>query len=139
MTEGQRHLQVSVVTLDRELFEGTDVTKVIVPASEGELTVLPRHQPLMTMLRSGELGIVRESGAEWFAVHSGFLQVRPDRVVIMADIAEPAEEIVEARAEAARLRAEQAWRQARKREDVQEALASLRRATVRLKVVRRRK
>jgi len=109
---------------------------------EGQLGILPHHAPLMTILQAGEL-IVRRGGEEdTLAISGGFLEVRPDRVIILADQAERAEEIDIDRAEAAKKRAEE--RLSKKVEiDTARVEASLRRAIARLtvaeKIKRRRK
>ncbi len=101
--------------------------------------VLPHHTPLMTLLQPGELRA--RKGAEEFSlvVSGGFLEVRPDRVVVLADAAERAEEIDIARAEAAKRRAEENLRHRTPDTDVAQAEAALRRALVRLEVGERRR
>src|SRR5512134_898289 len=100
-------LTVEVVTAERivRVEQGVDV--LIAPGSEGQLAILPRHAALMTTLGAGELVIRRAGEEEAFAVSGGFMEVRNDKVTILADAAEAAEEIDAARAEAARARAEE--------------------------------
>ncbi len=99
-------LQVELVTAEgRVLSEEADFVRA--PGLGGELGVLPHHIPLMTPLRTGEV-LVRDGNREEFLfVAGGFLEVLPDRVVILADAAERAEEIDEARAEESRRKAQQ--------------------------------
>ena len=97
-----------VVSVERSLFEG-DVEFMIANGAEGELGVLARHAPLMTILKPGPLRIQETFGGEEqvLFVGGGFLEVLPDRVTVLADIAEHAEEISIANAEEARRRAQE--------------------------------
>ncbi|MFQ5612741.1 MAG: F0F1 ATP synthase subunit epsilon [Anaerolineae bacterium] len=133
-------MKLDIVTIERSLFAG-EANMVIAPGIEGEMGILPRHAPLITALNYGEL-TVRTAGEEdrYIAIGGGFIEVQPDHVVVLADVAEYAEEIDIERAEAARRRAEEQLAQA-KREDVDfiRAEAALRRSMLRLKVARRRR
>jgi F-type H+-transporting ATPase subunit epsilon len=114
---------------------------VVAPGIEGQLGILPDHAPLMTSLSFGELILHRaEREDEFIAIAGGFMEVGPDRVTILADSAERAEEIDLVRAEDARRRAEETMAQ-KKREDIDfaRAEAALRRSMIRLKVARRRR
>lgn len=83
-------IKLDIVTAERVVFSG-DVDIILAPGLEGELGILPHHAPLMTVLAPGEL-IARTSGEEYnLAVSGGFVEVRPDRVIILADSAERAE------------------------------------------------
>ncbi len=130
-------LQVELVTPEgRTLSEEADF--VLAPGVDGDLGVLPHHIPLLTPLRNGQV-IVRNGDAEHILfVAGGFLEILPDKVTILADAAERAEDIDEARAEEARKRAQELLTQ-----DIgnYEAAAELERATLRLRVaeVRRRR
>src|SRR4030066_373435 len=99
-------LKIDIVTAERVVYSG-DVDVVIAPGVEGQLGILPHHAPLMTTLQAGELLVRRGGEEDVLAISGGFLEVRPDRVIILADSAERAEEIDIARAEAAKQRAEQ--------------------------------
>ena len=128
-------LKIDIVTAERIVYSA-EVEAVIAPGVEGQLGILPHHAPLMTILQAGEL-VVRKGGQEEImAISGGFLEVRPDHVIVLADQAERAEEIDAARAEEARKRAEQrlANRQVEGL-DAARAEAALRRALVRLSVV----
>src|SRR5260370_40138050 len=97
-----------VVSVERSLFEG-DVEFIIATGADGELGVLARHAPLMTVLKPGALRIQETLGAQeqLLFVGGGFLEVLPDRVTVLADVAEHAEEISVERAEEARKRAQE--------------------------------
>jgi F-type H+-transporting ATPase subunit epsilon len=131
-------LKLEIITAERVVYSADDVREVVLPGVEGELAVLPKHAPLMTMLRPGIMRIVHEDREEELAVHGGFLEVRDDRVTILADAAERAEEIDVARAEAARRRAQELMAQ-RRRDEMESAAAqaALERALVRLKLAER--
>jgi F-type H+-transporting ATPase subunit epsilon len=133
-------MRCEVVTAERIVFEG-DVDMVIAPGSEGELGILPKHAPLLTSLTYGELVLRREAQEdEFLAIGGGFMEVLPDRVTILADSAERAEEIDIERAESARRRAQATMEQKLREEiDFARAEAALRRSVVRLKVARRRR
>ena len=109
---------------------------LLAPGLAGELGILPRHIPLLTPLRTGELKIENDGDDDYYFVSGGFLEVTPDRVVVLADATERADDIDEARAQAARQRAEDALRE--KVIDA-EAAASLERALFRLRVAETRK
>jgi F-type H+-transporting ATPase subunit epsilon len=127
-------IQVEIVTAERVVYTG-EATEVVAPGSEGQLGILPHHAPLMTSLAPGEL-IVREERQETvMAVSGGFIEVRPDRIIILADQAERAEEIDIERALAARKRAEE--RHGKPDFDATRTEAALRRAVIRLQVAER--
>lgn len=97
-----------VVSVERSLFEG-DVEFIIANGADGELGVLARHAPLMTILKPGPLRIQETIGGSerLIFVGGGFLEVLPDRVTVLADVAEHADEISVERAEEARRRAQE--------------------------------
>lgn len=95
-----------VVSVERSLFEG-DVDFMIANGADGELGVLPHHAPLMTILRPGTLTIRHGGEEDQLLVGGGFLEVLPDRVTVLADVAEHADEISVAQAEEARRRAQE--------------------------------
>ncbi len=100
--------QLRVVSVERSLYEG-DVEFMIANGADGELGVLARHAPLMTILKPGPLRIQETYGGteEVLFVGGGFLEVLPERVTVLADVAEHAEEISVERAEEARKRAQE--------------------------------
>jgi len=130
-------IKLDVVTAEGEVFS-EEVDGVVAPGVEGELGILPHHAPLMTMLQPGEL-LVKQEGAElYLTITGGFLEVRPDRIIILADAAERAEEIDISRAEEAKKRAEERLRQRREAGvDSTRAEMALRRATIRIRAVER--
>lgn len=131
-------IKLDIVTAERVVYS-EDVDTVVVPGVEGELGILPHHAPLMTALQSGELRI-RKGGDEFFlAITGGFLEVRPDRIIVLADAAERAEEIDLNRAEEARRRAQERLSQPIPAMDLARTEAALRRSLVRLKVGERRR
>lgn len=131
-------IRLDIVTAERVVFS-EDVDIVVAPGVEGQLGILPHHAPLLTILQPGELR-VRKGGEELFlAVSGGFLEVRPDRVIVLADTAERAEEIDVARAEEAKRRAQEAISRRLPEVDAARAEAALRRSLVRLKVVEKRR
>lgn len=136
-------LTVEVVTAERIVRTEQGVDVLIAPGSEGQLAILPRHAALMTTLEAGELVIRRAGDEEAYAISGGFMEVRNDRVTILADAAEAAEEIDIARAEAARARAEDRLKRYREQNvrdvDLARAAASLQRALLRLRVADQRR
>ncbi|MBI5946661.1 MAG: F0F1 ATP synthase subunit epsilon [Chloroflexi bacterium] len=136
-------LTVEIVTAERVVRTESGVDMLIVPGTEGQLGILPRHAPLMTTLAPGELVFRRGNDEESFVITGGFMEVRNDRVTILADAAEAAEEIDIARAEEARARAEGRVRAAREGHggdiDLARALAALQRSSIRLKVAGRKR
>jgi len=130
-------LQVEVVTAEgRTLSSEADF--VLAPGIAGDLGVLPRHIPLLTPLRTGQVMLRNDGHEEHLFVAGGFIEVLPDRVTILADAAERAEHIDEARAEEARRRAQELLAQDAGNA---EAAAALERAIFRMRVadVRRRR
>ena len=131
-------IKLDIVTAEGVVFS-EDVDLVLAPGVQGLLGILPHHAPLMTMLEPGELQ-VRKGGEEFsLAVSGGFLEVRPDRVIVLADTAERAEEIDMARAEEAKRRAQERLSHRTPQVDATRAEAALRRSLARLKVVEKRR
>ena len=136
-------IRLDIVTAERAVYS-EDVEMVIAPGVQGQLGILPHHTPLMTTLQAGELRIKKGGQEVSLAISGGFLEVRPDKVVVLADSAERADEIDVARAEEAKRRAqERLSEKGQTGADESLAEASLRRSLVRLKVAdmakRRRK
>jgi F-type H+-transporting ATPase subunit epsilon len=132
-------LKVDIVTAERLVYSEEGVERLIVPGVEGELGVLTLHAPLLTMMQPGVLRIVKGGDEVEMAITGGFIEVRQNRVTILADAAERAEEIDTVRAEEARRRAQRRLEERASEEDLARAEASLARALVRLKVVERRR
>jgi F-type H+-transporting ATPase subunit epsilon len=132
-------LQLDIVTPER-LAYSDEVDEVVAPGIDGELGVLPHHAPLLTTLGLGELRIKKGGSEESFAIAGGFLQVRPDRVVVMAETADMAAEIDLQRAEEARHEAERALEAGFvEPADLAIARAALQRALLRIRVAERRR
>ena len=132
-------LKVDIVTAERLVYSEEGVERLIVPGVEGELGVLTLHAPLLTMIQPGVLRIVKGGDEVEMAITGGFIEVRQNRVTILADAAERAEEIDTVRAEEARRRAQRRLEERVAEEDLARAEASLARALARLKVVERRR
>ncbi len=130
-------LHLEIVTQEKRLYSG-DVDMIVAPGSEGELGILPHHAPLLTTLKEGALRLKRGGGEEYFSIGGGFMEVQPDHVIVLADVAEKAEDIDVARADEARRRAEQLLKDRPAGVDLEAALASLRRAQIRLTVAEKR-
>lgn len=131
-------LKLDIVTIERQVFS-SEVDIVIAPGVEGELGILPRHAPLITVLSEGELRVKRGSEEQTFAIGGGYLEVLDNQVTVLANSAERADEIDMARAEEARARAERLLKEGPV-DPVNRRMieGALRRSTVRLKVARKR-
>jgi F-type H+-transporting ATPase subunit epsilon len=134
-------IRLEIVTPEKMVFS-EDVDAIQAWGVEGQLGILPHHAPLMTMLLPGDLVFRKGGREESLTISGGFLEVRPDKVVVLADACERAEEIDIARAEAAKQRAQEALKEAKTVVDAAAAEASLRRSLARLRAaekVRRRR
>jgi F-type H+-transporting ATPase subunit epsilon len=131
-------LQLEIVTPERLAYSDT-VDSVQLPGSEGELGVLPHHAPLISTLGVGELRIRKGGQEESFAIVGGFLQVRPDKVVVLAETADMASEIDLEKAQEARREAEKALETGyHEGADLAMARAALQQALLRIRVAERR-
>ena len=130
-------LHLEIVTQEKRLYSG-DVEMIVAPGGEGELGILPHHAPLLTTLKEGALRVKQGGGEEYFSIGGGFMEVQPDHVIVLADVAERAEDIDVARAEEARRRAEELLKERPAGLDMEAALASLRRAQIRITVAQKR-
>jgi F-type H+-transporting ATPase subunit epsilon len=131
----QHTIQVDIVSAEGEIFSGP-ATMVFAPASEGDLGIAPRHAPLLTLLKAGEVRVQTTDGQQQsFFVGGGALEVQPNKVTVLADTAMRAHDIDEAAAIAAKQRAEEALRDKSGRITEAEALAELSRAAAMLKMV----
>jgi F-type H+-transporting ATPase subunit epsilon len=130
--------RLEIVTAEREIY-ADDVESMVAPGVEGELGILPHHAPLMTMLQPGVLRIRKSDEELLLCVAGGFLEVRPDRVVILADAAEHAEEIDVERAVAARCRAEESIKAGTTGAEAALIEVALRRSLARIKVAETRR
>jgi F-type H+-transporting ATPase subunit epsilon len=130
-------LHVELVTQERKVFEEREADMVVVPGTEGEMGVLPHHAPVLTTLQFGELVIRKGVAEERFVVYGGVVDIRPDKVVILADLAESTFNIDLAAAEAARERAQRTLEEGVPASLNRQAVLELRRAELALKVARR--
>jgi len=133
------HLQLQIVSADR-LLVNEQVDEVEIPGSQGYLGVLPGHTPLLATLQVGELWYRQGPGEgvkHYLSIAFGFVEVQPDRVTILAQIAEPAQEIDLARAEAAKKRAEERLSKPTIDMDFERARIAMLKALVRLQVASR--
>jgi F-type H+-transporting ATPase subunit epsilon len=131
-------LKLEIVTPERLVYED-EVDSVNVPGIEGELGILPHHAPLLSMLGFGELRIRKGAAEETFAIVGGFVQVRPDKVVVMAETADMASEIDLEKAQEARREAERALETGYDEgADLSAARAALQQALMRIRVAERR-
>ena len=129
---------LEIVTPER-LAYSDEVDAVVLPGSEGEMGVLPHHAPLVSTLGVGELRIRKGGTEEAFAIVGGFVQVRPDRVVVMAETADMASEIDLEKAQEARREAERALESGyHEAADLAAARAALQQALLRIRVAERR-
>ena len=129
---------LEIVTPER-LAYSDEVDSVVLPGSEGEMGVLPHHAPLVSTLGVGELRIRKGGAEESFAIVGGFVQVRPDRVVVMAETADMASEIDLEKAQEARREAERALESGyHEAADLAAARAALQQALLRIRVAERR-
>ena len=123
-------MQVELVSPERVLFTG-EANMVIARTTDGEIGFLPGHAPFIAALAPGRVKIVlADGGEELAAVHSGFVEVRDNRVIILSDVAELASQVDVERARRAKERAEERLRQ----EDDAEAQAALARAVTRIDI-----
>ena len=132
-------LRVDIVTAERLVYSEEGVDEIVAPGTEGEFAVLPMHAPLLTMIKPGLMRIIKGGDETEMAISGGFLEVRDDRVTVLADAAERAEEIDVSRAEEARLKAERQLEDREAEVDLARVSAELQRALVRLKVAERRR
>ena len=131
-------LKFEIITPERVVYKD-EVDQVTIPTAEGEITVLPNHIPLIGVLRPGELVTKKEGKEIAMACSSGFIEVTPDKVLILADSAEKVEELVEEEIEKARERAQKILEEKNiDAEKYADAAAGLERELARLKVVRKR-
>ena len=131
-------MKLEIVTAERVVYS-EDVSVLVAPGADGELGVLPGHAPLLTTLAPGEIKVTKDGEESFIVVSGGFLEVLGNKVTILANTAEHADEIDEDRAEAALKRAQERAASAVSDMDLERALASMRRSAARLGVARRRR
>jgi len=123
-------LKLEIVSPERMVYND-EVDMVIVPGRNGQLGILPHHTPLISSLGVGELRIKKGGTEESMLISGGFVEVRPDKVIVMADLAEHSDEIDEAKAVEARKRAESELEQSRDPVDIARVRAALQTALMR--------
>lgn len=131
-------LNVEIVTAERSVLRDT-ADMVVAPGSEGVLGILPRHAPMIALLKAGELRLKHGSEETAVAVTGGVMQVEQTGVIVLADAAERADEIDEARAREAVERARQRMAELKDRAEQPQLQAAIERANVRLRVAERRR
>ncbi len=131
-------VKLEVVTAERLVYSD-EVDILIAPGIEGELGILPHHEPLMTILQAGEMMARKGNEEISWAISGGFLEVQRERIIVLADTAERDDEIDLQRAEEAKRRAEERLREKTSTLDASRAEAALQRSLTRLKVGQRRR
>lgn len=130
-------IHVELVTQEKKIFEEPAADIVVLPAAEGEMGVLPNHAPVLTTLTFGEMIVRKGNAEERFAIYGGVVDVRPDKVVVLADTAESTFGIDLERAEAARARAQNLLAEGLPPEPNREAVLELRRAELAIRIGRK--
>jgi F-type H+-transporting ATPase subunit epsilon len=134
-TAEKNTIHVDIVSAEGQIFAG-EATMVFAPASGGEIGIAPRHAPLLTTMKAGEVRVQDLSGEEHlFWVGGGALEVQPHKVTVLADTAARAKDLDEAAALAAKQRAEEALRDRTGAMEIAEAQAELARAAAQLRAI----
>jgi F-type H+-transporting ATPase subunit epsilon len=136
MAEAAHTVHVDVVSAEGEIFSGP-AEMVFAPGSEGELGIMPRHAPLLTLLKAGEVRLKTPDGEHSIYVGGGALEVQPHKVTILADTAVRAKDLDEAAALAAKQRAEEALAGSVDKIDLAQAQAEIARAVAQLRMIQR--
>jgi F-type H+-transporting ATPase subunit epsilon len=131
-------LQVDIVTQEEQLIS-QEVDRIILPTAEGEITVLPGHVALTTLLQAGEVVLMHQSTERRIIVSPGFIQISDNKVVVLADSAVREEELDEVKAQEARMAAEQAMQDSLGNTEMAITLGSLERSIMELHAIQRRK
>jgi F-type H+-transporting ATPase subunit epsilon len=129
---------LEIVTAERQVYSD-DVNAIIVEGIEGQMTILPKHAPLITTLAPGALVIRRDGDEILMAISGGFLEVRPEKVIVLADACERSDEIDMERALAAKQRAEERLKTLTPEIDQLRAETALRRSLARIQVAEKRR
>lgn len=127
-------IHIEIVTQERKVFEELAADMVIVPGSEGVMGILPHHAPVLTTMGYGELIVRKGNAEESFVIYGGVVDVRPDKIVVLADLAESSFELDEEKIEAARSRASKLVSEGVPAPQNRAAALELRRAELALKV-----
>jgi F-type H+-transporting ATPase subunit epsilon len=130
-------IHVDIVSAEGQIFSGA-ASMVFLPGSQGELGIAPRHAPLLTTLKAGEVRVQTDGAEEQsFYVGGGSVEIQPNLVTVLADTAARARDLDEAAALAAKQRAEDAVRERTDKVDIAEAQAELARAVAQLRAIER--
>lgn len=130
-------IHVDIVSAEGEIFSGA-AKMVFVPASQGELGIAPRHAPLLTLIKAGEVRVQTPDGQEqFFFVGGGALEIQPNKVTVLADTALRAKDVDEAAALAAKQRAEEALKGKIDKIEQAEAMAEIARAVAQLNLLKK--
>ena len=130
-------IHIDIVSAEGQIFSGA-ASMVFVPGSQGELGIAPRHAPLLTTLKAGEVRVQTDGAEEQsFYVGGGSVEIQPNLVTVLADTAARARDLDEAAALAAKQRAEDAVRERTDKVDIAEAQAELARAMAQLRAIER--
>jgi len=127
-------IHIELVTQEQKIFDEPNADMIIIPAVEGEMGVLPNHAPVLTTLTFGELVVRKGNAEERFAIYGGVVDVRPDKVVVLADTAESSFALDLEQAQEARDRARKLLEEGTPEADNREAELALRRANLAIKV-----
>ena len=130
-------ISVEIVTQEKIVFSEPAADMIVVPGTDGVIGVLPHHAPVLTTLADGELIVRKGRAEESFAIFGGVVDIRPDRVIVLADLAESSYDIDAAAMEAARASAEKLMAQGVPAEENREATLALRRAELALNLQRK--
>ena len=130
-------ISVEIVTQEKVVFSEPEADMVVVPGSDGVMGVLPHHAPVLTTLADGELIVRKGRAEESFAIFGGVVDIRPDRVIVLADLAQSSYDIDAAAVETARASAEKLMAQGVPPEENREATLTLRRAEIALNLQRK--
>lgn len=130
-------IQIEIVSTEKSLYSG-DATMVVAPGVSGELGILPQHAPLLTRIKPGVLKILMEDGnQDLFYVSGGVLEVQPEKITVLADVAERGDDLDEERAQQARQAAEEKLASATPDLDYATAQAELARAVAQLQIIQK--
>jgi len=127
-------LRVEIITQEGKIFEEPAADMVIVPGSEGEMGILPHHAPVLTTMGFGELRVKKGGAEEGFIIYGGIVEIRPDRVIALADLAESSFAVDTQAAQEARTRAQELMKSGPPEEEQQTLLQELHRAEVAVRV-----
>lgn len=127
-------IHVEIITQEDKIFDEPEADIVIIPAAEGEMGVLPNHAPVLTTMGFGELVVRKGDAEEHFAIYGGVVDVRPDKVVVLADMAQVPADVELAALEAARASAQKLVAEGVPGQMNRDAVLALRRAELALKV-----